>query len=297
MTRALLLLLCLWPTVLWSAVGKLDSFDGDVKISSRSGFRTVAAGLEVEEGDLVRTGTNAWALIEMSDGASITVRPATELRITQYRYASNGPAAQNSSVIDLARGALRMITGLIGQTNRQGYAINTPTATMGIRGTDHEPAYHPPGAGEDQPPGAYDKVNEGETFIRNEKGQQVSVKRGGYAFVSHDRRMAPRLLQSEPAFYRRHAEIDQRVAARREAMHRRIQEQRQLRQPERQEKMHKRQDGKKAALEHKQQHPDLKSNAEHDKSGRDTPRKKQQELREQRKQELQHRRLDKAAEH
>ena len=115
---------------MWSAVGKLDSFEGDVKISSKSGFRTVAAGLEVEEGDLVRTGANAWALFEMSDGASITVRPATELRITQYRYAANGPAAQNSSVIELARGALRVITGLIGQTNRQGYAINTPTSTM-----------------------------------------------------------------------------------------------------------------------------------------------------------------------
>ena len=289
MARTLLLLLCFWPTLLWSAVGKLDSFEGDVKISSKSGFKTVAAGLEVEEGDLVRTGANAWALFEMSDGASITVRPATELRITQYRYAANGPAAQNSSVIELARGALRVITGLIGQTNRQGYAINTPTSTMGIRGTDHEPAYHPPGAGEDQPPGAYDKVNEGETFIRNEKGQEVTVKRGGYGFVSHDRRMAPRLLQAEPAFYRRHAEIDQRVAARREAMHRRIQEQRQLRQPERQEKMHKRQDGKKAALEHQEQHPNLKSNPEHDKSEREARRKKQQELREQR-------RLEKAAE-
>ena len=291
MTRTLLLLLCLWPPVLWSAVGKLDSFEGDVKISSKSGFRTVAAGLEVEEGDLVRTGANAWALFEMSDGASITVRPATELRITRYRYAANGPAAQNSSVIELARGALRVITGLIGQTNRQGYAINTATATMGIRGTDHEPAYHPPGAGadKDQPPGAYDKVNEGETFIRNEKGQQVIVNRGRVAFMSHDRRTAPRLLQNEPAFYRRNAEIDRRVVGRREAMHRRIQQQRQPRQPERQEKMQQRQDGKKAALEHKEQHPNLKSNPEHDKSEREARRKKQQELREQR-------RLEKAAE-
>lgn len=166
------------------------------------------------------------------------MRPATEFRITKYRYSADGAASQNSSVLDLAKGALRMITGLIGQTNRSGYAIVTPTATMGIRGTDHEPAYQPPGASadKDQPPGTYDKVNEGETFIRNEKGQQVTVNRGRVAFMSHDRRTAPRLLQGEPKFYRRHAEIDRRTAARREALHRRIQEQRQLRQQERKEK-------------------------------------------------------------
>ena len=316
MTRALLLLLlCLWPPLLWSAVGKLDSFEGDVKISSKSGFRTVAAGLEVDEGDLVRTGANAWALFEMSDGASITVRPATELRITKYRYSQDGAASQNSSVIDLAKGALRVITGLIGQTNRPGYAINTPTATMGIRGTDHEPAYIPTGTptDKDQQPGAYDKVNEGETFIRNEKGQQVIVGRGRVAYMSHDRRTAPKLLQGEPGFYRRHAEIDRRVAARREVMHRRIQEQRTLRQHERQDKMQKRQEDKKAAPDQKkagrqeqQAHPkprpdgkhetaDAKRDgkADHDKGEREKGQKKLQDKRDQRKQEQEQRRNEK----
>lgn len=226
------------------------------------------------------------------------MRPATEFRITKYRYSADGAASQNSSVLDLAKGALRMITGLIGQTNSSGYAIVTPTATMGIRGTDHEPAYQPPGASadKDQPPGTYDKVNEGETFIRNEKGQQVTVNRGRVAFMSHDRRTAPRLLQGEPKFYRRHAEIDRRTAARREALHRRIQEQRQLRQQERKEKKQQHREDKKAAADHREPQHNLKAGAERDKSEREARQQKQQELREQRRKDLEQRRHEKAAE-
>ena len=140
MKRLLIILLCLFPTWLWAAAGKLDSFEGDVKVIAKGNNKNAVSGLEINEGDQVRTGANSWALFEMNDGATITVRPSTEIRIGRYRYAEDGRAAQNSSVIELTKGALRMITGLIGQSNRSGYAINTPTATIGIRGTDHEPA-------------------------------------------------------------------------------------------------------------------------------------------------------------
>ena len=128
MKRLLIILLCLFPTWLWAAAGKLDSFEGDVKVIAKGNSKNAVSGLEINEGDQVRTGANSWALFEMNDGATITVRPSTEIRIGRYRYAEDGRAAQNSSVIELTKGALRMITGLIGQSNRSGYAINTPTA-------------------------------------------------------------------------------------------------------------------------------------------------------------------------
>jgi FecR protein len=249
--RLLIILLCWFPTWLWAAAGKLDSFEGDVKIVVQGNSRNAVPGAEVNEGDQVRTGANAWALFEMSDGATITVRPSTEIRISRYRYAEDGPAAQNSSVIDLAKGALRIITGLIGQSNRQGYAVNTPTATIGIRGTDHEPAYYPAGDAEigDHEPGAFDKVNEGETFIRNEAGDEVVIQRGRVAFMPLNRRFAPRLLDAEPLFFRRMAAIDGRAAARREAIHRRVEERRRLRQQERREKIEQRREDKRQDMD------------------------------------------------
>lgn len=247
MTRILILMLCLIPTLLWADAGKLDSFEGDVKITAKNITKSAAAGVEINEGDYVRTGANSWALFEMSDGASITLRPLTEIRISKYRFTEDGPAAQNSSLIDLTKGALRMITGLIGQSNRQGYAVKTATATIGVRGTDHEPAYYPPGDAEvrDQEAGSFDKVNDGETFIRNEGGQEVVVRRGRIAFMSQNRRLAPRLLDGEPQFFRRMAAFDRRVAARREAMHQRIEERRKQRQEQRKGNMELRQEDKK----------------------------------------------------
>ncbi len=185
----------------------------------------------------------------MSDGASITVRASTDMRISRYRFVEEGPAAQNSSTLEIVKGALRVITGLIGQSNRSGYAINTPTATIGIRGTDHEPAYYPEGDPEvaDHEPGTFDKVNEGETFLRNEAGQEVVVRRGRVAFMSQNRRLAPRLLDGEPPLYRRMANQDKRVAARRAIMLQRIEERRLQRLEMRKEKLEQRRDDKKAA--------------------------------------------------
>ena len=227
--RNILFVALLWALPLapaLAAIGTIDSLDGDVRIVTKLADRAAKAGLEINEGDTVKTGDNAWALLAMSDGASITLRPNSQLKFDTYRYDREGDAAKNTSVLSLVKGALRSVTGYIGRTNRSGYRIDTPTATIGIRGTDHEPAYYPPpvpGEKMDHEPGAYDKVNEGESFIRNPKGE-ISVKPGQFAFVHYDRRFAPRLLQRLPAFYQRHAEFDRHAEERRQDFHRKFED-------------------------------------------------------------------------
>ena len=236
---AVLALLCLCAQPLWAAIGTIDSFEGDVRVVSTTADRTAQAGMEINEGDTIKTGANAWALLAMTDGASMTLRPLSQLRLDTYRYDPDGETAKNASVLSLLRGAFRSVTGYIGRTNRDGYRIATPTATIGIRGTDHEPAYYPPpGAGEkpDHAPGTYDKVNEGESVIRNPRGE-VPVKPGQYAFVHHNGNAAPRLLARPPAFYQRHTAFDQKAAARRQEFHRKFEEQHQRRVQERQQKV------------------------------------------------------------
>jgi hypothetical protein len=232
---ALFAFLCICAQPLFAAIGTIDSLEGDVHVVSATADRAAKAGMEVNEGDTVKTGANAWALLVMSDGASMTLRQQSQLRLDTYHYDSDGEAAKNSSALSLLKGAFRSITGYIGRTNRDGYRINTPTATIGIRGTDHEPAYYPPpGPGEklDHEPGTYDKVNDGESFIRNPKGE-IAVRRGQFAFVHHDRNFAPRLLTRLPAFYQRHAEFDRRAAKRRQEFHRNFEERHQRRLQER----------------------------------------------------------------
>ena len=224
-----LLLLCAQP--LFAAIGTIHALNGDVLVTSASGERTASVGGEINEGDTVKTGANAWALLAMTDGASMTLRERSQLRVDTYRYDPDGEAAKNRSALSLLKGAFRSISGYIGRTNRDGYRITTPTATIGIRGTDHEPAYYPPpGPGEKlaHEPGTYDKVNEGESFVRNPRGE-VSVRRGQHAFVHHHGRFAPRLLARPPAFYRQHAEFDRQAEHHRQEFHRNFEERHQRR--------------------------------------------------------------------
>jgi hypothetical protein len=264
--RSIVTLALLWVLQLpaFAAIGTIDSLEGEVRVISATADHAAQAGLELNEGDTVKTGANAWTLLAMSDGATLTLRPNSQLRLDTYRYDPDGDAPRNRSLLALAKGAFRSITGYIGRTNRAGYSIATPTATIGIRGTDHEPAYYPPGAADRDahPPGTYDKVNDGGSFIRNPKGE-VSVKPGQYAFVHHNARFAPQLLKRPPAFYQRHAEFDKKAAARRQDFHRKFEEQHQRKLQEiRQKQGSRKQDLQKPRPDEKQPARD------HGKSGR-----------------------------
>jgi hypothetical protein len=283
---ALLALLCLCAQPLFAAVGAIDAFEGDVRVISSAADRAALKGMELNEGDMVKTGANAWALLAMSDGASMTLRPQSQVRLDKYHYDPDGEPAKNSSVLSLLQGAFRSVTGYIGRTNRDGYRITTPTATIGIRGTDHEPAYYaPPRPGEkaEHEPGTYDKVNDGESVIRNPRGE-VAVRPGQHAFVHHNGRVAPRLLARPPAFYQRHAQFDRRAAVHRQNFHRQFEERHQRRLEERhgrpeahkdaQQQRHERGENQPAARTRQQEHV-----LEQQQQRRESIEKRQQERR------------------
>ena len=70
----------------------------------------------------------------------------------------------DASALRLFSGALRAISGWIGKHQADRVLIRTATATIGIRGTDHEAMVIAPGDPTGAP-GTYDKVNAGSTFI------------------------------------------------------------------------------------------------------------------------------------
>ncbi len=191
--------------------GSVDTVSGAVTIIRDGTERPVAAGLEIIEGDRLKTGEDSWVLMEMVDGATLTLRPSTELSIDAYTW-SESDTSNSKSWMSLIKGALRSITGAIGAFNQHGYKIHTPIVTVGIRGTDHETAYYPPGiADSGTEPGVYDKVNDGETTLQTPQGE-IRVRAGRTGFTGHGSGVKPRLLRTVPKFYQRHAQFDKRVA-------------------------------------------------------------------------------------
>ena len=204
--------------------GTFQLAEGDILVEGKDGkARAPEAGGEVFEGDTITTFARAEAQLQMADGASLIVRESS--RITIAAYVADG-GEDDRSLIELARGALRSITGWIGQYNRANYRIRTPLVTIGVRGTDHEPTHllegDPRGA-----PGSYDKVNEGTTFMQTAEGS-FEVPRGRAAFRSQARGARARLLASVPGFFRP-GRFEQRFESRAREARGAIQERRQAR--------------------------------------------------------------------
>ena len=200
------------------AVGVIDFAHGQVQLrDAHRSEKSALVGASVSEGDSIVTGDDGEVHLEMSDGGVLAIRPNSQLTLTRYRAEG---ASTDSALISLARGSLRAITGWIGRHNRSQYAIKTPTAVIGVRGTDHEPSVILPGdpAGD---PGTYDRVHAGSSFIKTQHGS-VDIQAGRAAFSPHSQkrgRLAPRLLERIPAHYRRSRHED-----RLEARHEKVQE-------------------------------------------------------------------------
>jgi len=101
-------------------------------VSGRS--RNLATGDSVFNGDSIVTGAGAYCVIAFQDQSRITVLPETEFQVQRVDLVEAAPE-RSRAVFKLLRGGLRAVSGLIGKRNRRNYSLNTPVATIGIRGT------------------------------------------------------------------------------------------------------------------------------------------------------------------
>lgn len=99
--------------------------------------RVLGKGLPLSEGDRVTTAEGGTAIVALQDGTRMTLRPNSELLVQQYRYQGEG-AEGNNMLLALVRGGLRTLTGFITKNAPGAARIQTPTATVGIRGTDFD---------------------------------------------------------------------------------------------------------------------------------------------------------------
>lgn len=178
--------------------GTISLFDGIVQIEGKDKrTRRPVKGENVFEGDSIATSRQSEIHLDMADGAAMIVRESSRITITEY-VADGGD--KDRSLIDLARGAMRLVTGWIGQYNRSNYRIRTPLVTIGVRGTDHEPTHleagDPRGA-----PGSYDKVNDGAAYMQSKQGT-VEVPANTAVFQALSADTLPQLLATVPGFFK-----------------------------------------------------------------------------------------------
>lgn len=146
------------------AAGNVDTARGEVSVLSRDGApRGVAKGDRISEGETILTGPDGELLLTTDDSGVLAIRPRSRLTIDTYKVNGND---KDSVVLNLLRGSLRSITGWISKTAPKNYRVTTNTATVGIRGTDHEVVI----VEEGENAGTWNKVTEGGTVLSSNNG-------------------------------------------------------------------------------------------------------------------------------
>ncbi len=118
---------------------------GEVNVRRPDGGTSpLSKGKDLESGESILTGINGRAQVKFTDGGLISLQPNTEFKIANY--VDKADPKEDRFLVDLLRGSMRAITGLIGKRNRENYKVNTATATIGIRGSGFNVGYNPDGS-------------------------------------------------------------------------------------------------------------------------------------------------------
>ena len=184
--------------------GRFLSVVGDVRVGREGAAQRAAQrAAQFYEGESIVTAAGSLAQLRMTDGALMSVRGDTEIKLERFSYA--GENDRNASfLMSVLKGGLRTITGVIGRQNRDRYRITTATVTLGVRGTDFEIVHVPqPMGSREVPAGTYNRVYEGMTSIQNRAGVALLVSRDQTAFAALQGTVAPILVPPPAALFGR----------------------------------------------------------------------------------------------
>ncbi len=120
-----------------SAVARVVDLKGDVSAINRADKnakeRPLSVGKPLYNSDSIHSEKDSYALMVFPDGQKITLKPDSDMDIKQYIYQVKGKKDQ--VLLRLATGGLRSLTGSIGKNDHSAYSLDTPVATIGIRGS------------------------------------------------------------------------------------------------------------------------------------------------------------------
>jgi len=132
-TFFILFSLLLSMTLLANDVATITAIKGDAAIQRADKKIPAALGQKLQTKDIIQTKKNAKLQVIFKDETIISIGKNSEFSIEDYLFEANQiPVAK----FGMLRGAIRTITGKIGDIAPQKFSVATKTATIGIRGTN-----------------------------------------------------------------------------------------------------------------------------------------------------------------
>lgn len=124
----------LWPSLAAAVpIATAVDVDGTAQVTVGSNRSRLSAGARIEEGSVIETADNGLVQLTFDDGTNMVVGPRSRLEITSVLMGSGNRASRFA--VNAVAGGFRFLSG---GSNPDVYDITTPTATLGIRGTEFD---------------------------------------------------------------------------------------------------------------------------------------------------------------
>jgi hypothetical protein len=183
-------------------IGKVILSVGEVTAQNSGGaLRQLERRGRIFEGDLLTTSEGARCQIRFTDGSLLALPELSQFRVDEYRY--DGTEDNEKAIYSLLKGGMRTITGAIGKKTKENYKVNTPVATIGIRGTAYHAFLYRLPSGEVQ---LYGGVQYGMITVDNEAGSTLFDTNQNFRVLNS--RQRAKILLTLPDFYPSQSEED-----------------------------------------------------------------------------------------
>ncbi len=116
-----------------ATIGIIKSVSGDVYLTNATSAIKAVPNMRLNQGDSIRTGPNSNAGLIFEDDTVVSLGSNSEMSIEKFLF---DPAAEKLEfVARLLQGTFSFISGQIAKLAPDQVKIETPDATLGVRGT------------------------------------------------------------------------------------------------------------------------------------------------------------------
>jgi hypothetical protein len=112
-------------------VGSIATLQGTASVTRNNATSTLAVSAPVYKNDVLQTNIDGTLGITFDDETTFTLKPNTSLAVDDFVYQEGG--TDNAAVFNVVRGTAAFVAAEVAHTGNM--RIDTPTSTLGIRGT------------------------------------------------------------------------------------------------------------------------------------------------------------------
>ena len=107
---------------------------GQVSIERKGQSLPAQVGMPLEAADVLKTGADGSVGITMRDNSLLSAGPNSVLALERFEF--DATTSQGRFDAQLQRGTLAVVSGRIAKQSPQAMTVRTPSAVLGVRGTE-----------------------------------------------------------------------------------------------------------------------------------------------------------------